>query len=265
MKRGNGNYSPSNTMSDQQSRFDSNNTNSSGDDIGDDSEQTFQRTVNETRQIRNESLNTTREAVAIIHSTENAAAATLSLLGTQSEKLFHAQRQLDVAKLNAEVADEQTGELKRLNTFFGFKNPFRSSRKEKQLEEARIKASILSRGSNIEDSRRAEYESQRRIDRAVNGSHANSSPFTYKRTPDMHESAAVTQEIMDEEDVGAEAEIDSNLDQILNGVSRLKMQAQALNEEVNAQSSVISAMGNKSDEMNVRLGITYNKLKKFAY
>ncbi|KAH9175391.1 hypothetical protein EDB89DRAFT_2113197 [Lactarius sanguifluus] len=70
----------------------------------------------QTRPIKQDGLNSTRNALRMAHEAEETARSTINRLGGQSlQKLANTERHLDVAKGHSQCADDRTDELKQLN------------------------------------------------------------------------------------------------------------------------------------------------------
>ncbi|KAF8339612.1 uncharacterized protein EI90DRAFT_2990203, partial [Cantharellus anzutake] len=94
----------------------------------------------QTRFVKQESVNSTRNALRIAREAEETAGNTLAKLGDQSEKLANTERHVDMSKVHALRAEDRTDELKKLNrSIFRPAITFNKDQKRAQ-QEAKIKS-----------------------------------------------------------------------------------------------------------------------------
>lgn len=208
----------------------------------------LQDVLNQTKTIRNESRDLTRDAVSRLLNTEESAINSMSNLGAQSNKLHKSKRDMDLAKAHEKTAEEQMRELKRLGKFFAFKNPFRKNR-DKRLLQKQMEISDAERRREEEETRRSELESKQRL-RLNNNSTDESRKL---RQQEYSGNAKMDSDLYDEEDLAAEAEISANLDEIGDVTSRLKQMALTMNDELGHQNKLISTLDTRAGEAGVRI------------
>ena len=68
--------------------------------------------------------------------------------------------------------------------------------------------------------------------------------------------------MLDQDDLTQEKEIDDNLNEMSNVLGRLKGMAGTMNDEVKSQTEVIGKLGNRADDLNVRIGVQNVRLNK---
>ncbi|KAF5313538.1 hypothetical protein D9758_018540 [Tetrapyrgos nigripes] len=82
---------------------------------GEETEEDVEGIKTQMRFVKNESVNSTRNALRMAREAEETARGTLGRLGDQSERLANTEMHLDMAKLHAAQASDKTDELKKLN------------------------------------------------------------------------------------------------------------------------------------------------------
>ncbi|KAF9901014.1 Protein transport protein S9 plasma membrane t-SNARE [Linnemannia zychae] len=237
---------------------------------GQETEEDVNRVAQQIRDTRQESVNSTRNALRALQEAEESSGRTMTQLGEQSEQLGRIERSLDSAQIHADNAQEKAGELKTVNrSMFAIhiKNPFNSTKKkERELEEAKRKAAEdLARREAI---RSEEYQSKQRIDAAMgNGAYGRAQGVTNNYSNNGRggpgERSAYAFENTAEDDAHEE-EIDRNLDEMSGYLARLKTSAQTMNQEVNRQNERMTGITSKTD--NLHGSVTHNTalLQKIA-
>ncbi|RUS21970.1 hypothetical protein BC937DRAFT_90843 [Endogone sp. FLAS-F59071] len=210
--------------------------------------------------VKQESLQSTRNAVDKIRQAEDAAGNTLNMLGTQSQQLANIDRNLDTAKEYSDRAADKTNELKQLNRSIFLpviKNPFtRKSREQAELNAvARDTAEHSKERQNI---RKAEYESQQRIEQAQKKNERMGSNGS--RAPRSQSDRDRYQFEANAEDDAVEDEIDQNLDYLGDATARLKNMALTMNQELDSQNRTLDKVSKKVDPLNERVRLTGHRL-----
>lgn len=215
--------------------------------------------MSQAKSIRNESLEVTRESLSRLRQTESTASDTLVKMGQQGESLHQAKRDLDNATMNHKVAETQIGELKRLNKFFAFRNPFRNRNKDAKKVEAKIRSDYSEKINAEIETRKGERATERRIDKSLNPK----SPRHAQHGANGAYNSTNRSNMLDDEDNQMENEIDSNLGEMSGILGRLKGMAVAMNDEARSQNRLIDDLGQHTDDMNVQIGMTTEKLKRY--
>ncbi|KAG0309880.1 Protein transport protein S9 plasma membrane t-SNARE [Dissophora globulifera] len=236
---------------------------------GQETEEDVDRVAQQIRDTRQESVQSTRNALRALQEADESAGRTMQQLGDQSEQLGRIERSLDSAQIHADNAQAKAGELKTVNrSMFAIhvKNPFTSTKKkERELEEAKRRAA--EEMAQREAIRREEYDSRQRVNTAMGQG-------PYGRAPGQGNGAsggigsqgersmyAFENNEQDDQD---EREIDTNLDLMSGFMDRLKQSAVTMNTEVNRQNERMTGITQKTD--NVHGSVTYNTqlLQKIA-
>ncbi|KAF9546232.1 Protein transport protein S9 plasma membrane t-SNARE [Mortierella hygrophila] len=229
---------------------------------GQETEEDVDRVSQQIRDTRQESVNSTRNALRALQEAEESSGRTMGQLGEQSEQLGRIERSLDSAQIHADNAQEKAGELKTVNrSMFAIhiKNPFNSTKKrEKELEEAKRKAA--EEMAQREAIHREEYQTKQRIDMAMGNSAygrapGNTNNYSNDGRGGPGERSAYAFENTAEDD-SQEAEIDQNLDAMGGYLARLKTSAMTMNQEVNRQNERMTHITSKTD--NLHGSVTHN-------
>ncbi|KAF8322447.1 hypothetical protein DL93DRAFT_2040499, partial [Clavulina sp. PMI_390] len=227
------------------------------------------------RGVKQESVQSTRNALRIAREAEETGRNTLARLGDQSEKLASTERYVDQGKVHAARAEDKTDELKKLNrSIFRPAITFNKDAK-RAAQEAKIKArheeEQLSRERGMGDVR----DSQNRLGRAggygayMEGeeeggeeegigrrrpmrSEAEQNARREQRKRYQFEATASDDELEDE--------LDDNLDEISRMTKSLKAIAIAAGEELDAQNDRIDNIANKTTKLGARVDITTNRV-----
>ncbi|KAF9105891.1 Protein transport protein S9 plasma membrane t-SNARE [Mortierella sp. GBA35] len=237
---------------------------------GQETEEDVNRVAQQIRDTRQESVNSTRNALRALQEAEESSGRTMTQLGEQSEQLGRIERSLDSAQIHADNAQEKASELKTVNrSMFAIhiKNPFNSTKKkERELEEAKRKAA--EELAQREAIRHEEYQSKQRIDAAMgNGAYGRAQGQTNNYSNNGRggtgERSAYAFENTAEDDAH-ENEIDANLDAMGGYLARLKTNAMTMNQEVNRQNERMTGLTTKTD--NLHGSVTHNTalLQKIA-
>ncbi|KAF9572478.1 Protein transport protein S9 plasma membrane t-SNARE [Mortierella alpina] len=237
---------------------------------GQETEQDVDRVAQQIRDTRQESVQSTRNALRALQEADESAGRTMQQLGEQSEQLGRVERNLDSAQIHADNAQEKAGELKTVNrSMFAvhIKNPFTSTKKkERALEEAKLKAAEeLAQRERI---RKEEYETKQRLNAAQGqGPYGRAPPssngYSNNGRGGPGERSAYAFENTAEDDAH-EAEIDRNLDLMGGLLGNLKNSAMAMNTEVNRQNERMTHITHKTDDLSGSVTHNTQLLQKIA-
>ncbi|KAF9358026.1 Protein transport protein S9 plasma membrane t-SNARE [Mortierella sp. AD094] len=237
---------------------------------GQETEEDVDRVAQQIRDVRQESVQSTRNALRALQEADESAGRTMQQLGEQSEQLGRIERSLDSSQIHADNAQQKAGELKTVNrSMFAIhiKNPFNSTKKkERELEEAKRKAA--EEMAQREAIRHEEYDSRQRINAAMgqgpygrapsgsNGYGNNGRGGPGEQSMYSFENTA--------EDDDAEREIDQNLDMMGGFMDRLKQSALTMNTEVNRQNERMTGITQKTDNVHGSVSHNTQLLQKIA-
>ncbi|CCJ29090.1 unnamed protein product [Pneumocystis jirovecii] len=212
----------------------------------------------EMRFVKQDSLNSTRNAVRTAVQAEETGRQTLEKLGTQSERIGTTEKYLDLTAVNAKMAEEKNKALKQLNRSVfipHFKKPWKKQARLLEKEQ-RIRDQYELEQLEREKTKKSEYESLTRIKDALNKqknktyeNQAPNDPFHCRFEPD-------------EEDDEIESEINQNLFQLGNIASQLKAIATATQEEIISQNARLDRISEKGHKLDAEIHINAERLKR---
>ncbi|ORZ14151.1 hypothetical protein BCR42DRAFT_418154 [Absidia repens] len=213
------------------------------------------------RDVKQESLQSTRNALQKITEAEQSAAQSMNQLGTQSTQIANVNRNIDLAKAHSDRASSQADELKQLNRSIFIpvvKNPFnKNARHRREIE--RLQADQSEHMNERDDIRKFEHDSNARIDQANRRNDQVSSNHGYRRGRSEADRRRYQFEA-DEEDDAVEDEIDSNLDLLGGATARLKNMAMTMNDELDSQNKHLGKLNKKVDPISQKLVATTHTL-----
>ncbi|KAI7908220.1 uncharacterized protein BX663DRAFT_547834 [Cokeromyces recurvatus] len=220
----------------------------------DDEDEEVVQIKQQIRNVKQDSLASTRNALQRINEAEATAANTLNMLGTQSSQIANVERHLDLSKAYSDRASAQAGELKQLNRSIFIpvvKNPFnKESRHRKAMD--KINKEHAEHMAERENIRQFEYDSSARIEdaqRMVARERAREGHYQGRSQADRNK----YQFEADEEDDAIEDEIDHNLDLLGDATARLKAMAVTMNDELSSQNKQLDKINRKVDPINSKL------------
>ncbi|KAF8203626.1 synaptosome-associated proteinsynaptosomal-associated protein 25 [Pholiota molesta] len=238
---------------------------------GEENDEDVEGIKQQTRFVKQESVNSTRNALRMAREAEETARNTLSRLGDQSEKLANTERHLDVSKGHSQRADDKTDELKQLN-----KSIFRpvitfNKDSKRAAQEAKIQARYEQEREEREKAMMDIRDTQNRIGQAATYGRGNADEellgnrSRFKTTDEkaarmeqrkryQFESNASDDEIEDE--------LDDNLGEISEATTRLKALAMAMGEETDNQIGRIKRIEDKTTDVDNRIFRNTERLKR---
>jgi len=225
---------------------------------GEENEEDIEGIKQQTRFIKQESVNSTRNALRLAQEAEETARGTLTRLGDQSEKLADTERHLDVAKSHSQRADDRTDELKKLNRSIFLPAITFNKDGKRAAQEAKIQSRYEDEQKEREKTMIDIRDTQNRLGRAA----------TYERHDDKGSDKIKSvdhrkrfQFEKDDEDDQLEDELDDNLDQISDATSRLKALGMAMGQELDSQNLRINRIEEKTVKLDNRVFRNTERLK----
>ncbi|KAI0043195.1 hypothetical protein FA95DRAFT_1498935 [Auriscalpium vulgare] len=230
---------------------------SSGAAPGEENDEDVEGIKKETRFIKQDSVNSTRNALRLAREAEETARNTVNRLGDQSEKLANTERHLDVAKGHSRKAEDRTDELKQLNrSIFRPVITFNKDAK-RAAQEAKIQEQYEEEREEREKGMADIRDSQNRLGRAQ----------TYGREEEGYGRRGKTgaEQAMRQEqrkryqfeatasDDELEDELDDNLDEISDMTKRLKALGSAMGQELDKQNNRIERIEEKTVSLDNRV------------
>ncbi|KIJ68412.1 hypothetical protein HYDPIDRAFT_24695 [Hydnomerulius pinastri MD-312] len=243
---------------------------------GEENEEDVEGIKQQTRFLKQESVNSTRNALRLAREAEETARGTLGRLGDQSEKLANTERHLDVSKGHTLRAEDQIDELKKLNRsifrpVITFNKDAKRAAQEAKVQQ-RYEDERLDREKAMMDIR----DTQNRLGRATTygqqdddeglqtgAGGAGSSRF---RSADQL-AAAKEQRKRYQFEAGAsddeiEDELDGNLDEISKVTKSLKALGTAMGQELDSQNRRLDVIGEKATTLDNGVFRQTERLKK---
>ncbi|KAH8835815.1 protein transporter SEC9 [Flagelloscypha sp. PMI_526] len=231
---------------------------------GEETEEDVEGIKQQSRYIKQESAQSTRNALRLAREAEETARATLGRLGDQSEKLADTERHLDVSKGHSQRADDKTDELKQLNR--SIFRPVITFNKDKKraADEAKVQARYEDERGERERAMGDVRGTQERLGRADYGDD-DESGFGGRNKKTQEYRQAQRKRFQFEataSDDEVEDEIDDNLDEISKMTGRLNMLGRAMGEELESQNKRLDRLGNKTDKLTGRIDNNTAKLQR---
>ncbi|KAF8872144.1 hypothetical protein CPB84DRAFT_1854622 [Gymnopilus junonius] len=256
---------------------------------GEENEDDIEGIKQQTRFVKQESVNSTRNALRLAREAEETARNTLTRLGDQSgmpflnvfrshvfqmeslEKLANTERHLDVSKGFSQRAEDKTDELRQLNrSIFRPVITFNKDAK-RAAQEAKVQARYEEERDEREKAMMDIRESQNRIGRAA----------TYGRADDEEELIGSRSRMKSADQLAAqreqrkryqfeanasddelEDELDDNLDEIGDMTKRLKALGMTMGEELDRQNNRIKRIEDKTVGLDQRIFNNTERLKR---
>jgi len=240
---------------------------------GEENEEDVEGIKKQTRYVKQESAQSTRNALRLAREAEETARNTLNRLGSQSERLANTERHLDISKGHSQRADDKTDELNQLNrSIFRPVIVFNKDAK-RAAQEAKVTARYEEERTSRENAMMEIRESQNRIGRAqtygrdedrdelIGGggsgrlrSEAQNSARKEQRKRYQFEATASDDEVEDE--------IDDNLDEIGDAAKRLKALGLAMGQELDGQMTRIDRIDQKTVNLDSKIVRNTERLKR---
>jgi hypothetical protein len=204
----------------------------------------------QTRYVKQESVNSTRNALRLAREAEEVGQNTLNRLGGQSEKLRQTELHLVAANVHAGKAKLNTNELKHLNQSI-FRPTFLNSRRKGGNE-----VDTLDSNESYDDMMKRDPDDDNRINRdsLVGGSSKTNQRSKEQRKRYQFDANASDDEIEDE--------LDNNLDEISQVTSNLNALSMAMGKELNRQNGYINVIDEKTGRLDNRILSNTERLKK---
>ncbi|TRM66364.1 hypothetical protein BD626DRAFT_546651 [Schizophyllum amplum] len=243
---------------------------------GEENDEDVEGIKQQTRFVKQESVNSTRNALRMAREAEETARNTLGRLGDQSEKLANTERHLDVSKGHSQTAADRTDELKQLNrSIFRPVITFNkdSKRAAKQAEiQRRYDEERGERERGMMDIR----ETQNRLGRAqtygrgdeddedelMGGGSGRGRYKTEAQLGARKEQRKRYQFEANASDDEIEDELDDNLDEIGEMTKRLKALGSAMGQELDTQNSRIDRIESKTVNLDQKIFTNTERLKR---
>ncbi|GJE86086.1 protein transport protein sec9 [Phanerochaete sordida] len=236
---------------------------------GEENEDDVEGIKQQLRFTKQESVNSTRNALRLAREAEETARNTLGKLGDQSEKLASTERHLDVSKGHSMRAEDKTDELKQLNrSIFRPVITF-----NKDAKRAAAEAKVQQRYDDDREEREKAMmdirDTQNRLGRAAGYGRTDDDETVGGRRIMTQSQQAIRKEQRKRYQFDATAsddemedELDDNLNEISDMTKRLKALGSAMGEELDKQNERIGRITEKTDGLDNRLYRNTQKLNR---
>ncbi|KAA8917102.1 hypothetical protein TRICI_000774 [Trichomonascus ciferrii] len=256
--------SPANDDDEEIVRPNSSNNNNGTDSYGneekemDSEDEDVEAIKSQMRFTKQQSAQSTRNALRIAAEAEESGRNTLGMLGSQGERLANTEHNLALASTQNKIAEEKARELKKLNrSLFAIhaSNPF-SAKRRLQEKEQQIKAEHRQGQIERETRRQTAYDSSQRVQGGLKSKSELAQKYKQRNTLERSK----YQFEADSEDEDIENEIDDNLDGISAAVGRLNKLAVTTNEEVNRQNDRLDVIADNTDNLDINVHLNTSRL-----
>jgi len=230
---------------------------------GEENEEDVEGIKQQLRYTKQESVNSTRNALRLAREAEETARNTLGRLGDQSEKLANTERHLDIAKGHSQRAEDKTDELKQLNrSIFRPVITFNKDAK-RAAQDAKVQQRYDEEREEREKAMLDVRETQERLGRAQG--YGGDGSGRYKT--DAQQAVRKEQRKRYQFDATAsddemEDELDDNLNEISDMTKRLRAIGTTMGEELDRQNKRITDITEKTDKLDFRVVSNTKRLER---
>ncbi|CAH6718447.1 protein transport protein Sec9p [[Candida] jaroonii] len=214
------------------------------------------------RFVKQESLASTRNTLRMAQEADASGTNTLGMLGSQSERLYNAEQNLNLADTQTKIAEEKVKQINRLNRSIFIPatgNPF-NKKSRLRMQEQKIKNDKAQEKYMRESNRKNMYESEQRIKAGITNNNTNSELYQkYQGDKDL-KAAQRYQFENDSEDDEIEKELASNLNQIDLYAKKLRSHATTMNTEVEAQNERLRKIEEDADRLDINVHMNSTRL-----
>ncbi|GAB1518148.1 transporter protein Sec9 [Rhizoctonia solani] len=241
-------------------------------------EEAVEEIKRDVRSVKQESVQSTRNALRIARQAEEDAQNTLLKVGDQSEKIANTERHLDLAKGSHSRAEDKTSETEKMNQSIFHPRFAFNKEKKRQKEEQRIydrhelerlereKAALDVQDTRNRLGRIGSYEGgDNDIDNYGDGQGGvvRDAPRLSPEQQQARQTARAKYQFeATASDDELEDELDDNLDEIHDVAKRLKGLAEASGQELNQQNPRLGRISNNADKLDAKIVQTTGRLKR---
>ncbi|KAL1723038.1 hypothetical protein EV715DRAFT_191460 [Schizophyllum commune] len=235
-----------------------------GGDMG--TEEDIESIKQQTRQLKQEDIGSTRNALRTALEAEQVARDTLGKIGDQSERLANSERYLDMSRTKAGAADDKVDELKKLNrSIFRPVITFHKDAK-RAAQEAKVQQRYEEEREGRAQAMMEVRGTRNRLEEAgaAGSRFGNGKERTPTELANRKEQRQSYQFEATESDEEIEDELDDNLDEIGSVAERLKALGSAMGEEIDEQTGRVQRIGDKSASLDTGIFHSTQRMKRFA-
>ncbi|PGH01955.1 hypothetical protein AJ80_08937 [Polytolypa hystricis UAMH7299] len=226
-------------------------------------EEDVQATKQEIRFVKQQDVASTRNALRLAAQAEESGRGTLARLGAQGERIYNAEKNLDLAANQNRMAEEKSRELKKVNkSMFAMHvaNPFTSDERRRARDEAIIDRHQQERIQR-EDTRMAAFRTEQRMQETFKDMSRQGAAAPAQHKSSLAERSKYQFEA-DSEDDEMENEIESNLTALHGAAGRLNALARATGREIEEQNSHLDRIAGKSDYVDDQINLNRARLDR---
>ncbi|EIW86678.1 hypothetical protein CONPUDRAFT_115278 [Coniophora puteana RWD-64-598 SS2] len=239
---------------------------------GEENDEDVEGIKQQTRFIKQDSVNSTRNALRMAREAEETARNTLGRLGDQSEKMANTERHLDVAKGHTVRAEDKIDELKKLNRSIfrpaiTFNKDAKRAAQEAKLQQRyederneREKAMMDIRDTQNRLGRAATYGAQ--DDEELPGTSGSGRFRTEAQLAARKEQRKRYQYEAGASDDEMEDELDDNLDEISRLTKNLKTMGVTMGQELDQQNDRIGRIDQKTTSLDNKVFTNTGRLNR---
>ncbi|KAG8802529.1 Protein transport protein S9 plasma membrane t-SNARE [Serendipita sp. 398] len=231
-----------------------------------DEEEDLEAIQKKTKDTKQASVNSTRDALRMMRETEETGRSTLMKLGAQSEQLASTERHLQVSKGYIRRADDNTADIKTLNrSIFIPAITFDKTKKRTKEEERlakRYEEERAEREANLAGVRATRRNRDgppgEDDDESLGGGGRYGAPTAARKA---QWSKYQTRDD-DEEDDAMEDEISNNLNELSMGIGRIRALADAQGEEVKRQNAQLKRLHGVVEDVDQKLTNSTERMRR---
>jgi len=232
---------------------------------GEETEEDVEGIKQQIRATKQESVNSTRNALRLAREAEETARGTLLKLGDQSEKLANTERHLDISKNHSLRAEDNTSELKKLNRSIfrpaiTFNKEAKRAAKEEQIQK-RFEEDRVERERVQLEARQSKNTIESAAGYGRNGE-GNRQQLTGAQQAVRKEQRSRFQFEGGDSDDEIENELDDNLNEIGDATKKLKALGLAMGQELDSQNGRIDRISDKATNLDDRMFRNTERLKR---
>lgn len=214
------------------------------------------------RFTKQESVALTRNTLRMAQEADASGTNTMGMLGSQSERLYNSEQNLQLADTQTNIASEQVKQINRLNRSIFIPasgNPF-NKKSRMRMQEQKIKTEKAQEKYLRDTNRKNMYESEQRLKQGIT-QNATGSELHQKYLDQKNlQNAQRYQFENDSEDDEMEKEIANNLDQIALYSKKLKNTAKTMGTEVESQNERLRKIEEDADRLDINVHLNNTRL-----
>ncbi|KAJ9121732.1 hypothetical protein QFC22_002353 [Naganishia vaughanmartiniae] len=210
------------------------------------------------RDVKQESLAGTRNALRVAREAEDTARGTLAKLADQSERIANTERHLDIAKASNQRAEDKADELRKLNRSIFRPSVTWNKEGKRMVQEEKIMDRHLRERDDREKARQDVLETHHRLNAAGStvgdyGSSSRDGPPQPGAQAKKREERKRFQFDATASDDELEDELDENLNETLDVTRRLKSLALAAGAEIDTHNKRLGGITDKTGDLDLAI------------